>query len=141
MYNLSAHIFKIKNKVVTQVDKKALVNNWTYPSFDNPDVQSLWTYFKNYFVTQVDKKAEAIIDAARRKEAIGVEKAGLVKIVISIVILINYCHIVIVIKESIFGMEKAGLVGIVISIVTIVITVNIVITKGKISWCYHCHSL
>ena len=34
--------------------------------------------------SQVDKKAEAIVDAARRKEALGVEKAGLVRIVIVI---------------------------------------------------------
>ena len=31
-----------------------------------------------FFLSQVDKKAESIIDAERRKEALGVEKAGLV---------------------------------------------------------------
>ena len=78
-------------------------------------------------MTQVDKKAEAIIDAARRKEAIGVEKAGLVGIVIIAIVTIG-----IVIKETLsplsLSSEKAGLVGI-----AIFITVNIVITKGKIS--------
>ena len=41
--------------------------------------------FHNFkaFWSQVDKKAESIVDAERRKEALGVEKAGLVCLLFS----------------------------------------------------------